>query len=547
MAFPSGTPVVTLVGTLPAAVAGTGFGGNIVLTPSAILTDETRHAIYPGGGKKAIVDGQFSVQVIPNNAAGIAPAGWMWRVDVQPSRGQRIIFWADIHGNNGDTVYLDDLIPAQAPGGGTSGTPGLSAYQVAVQEGFTGTVTQWLASLIGPAGPTGPPGPAGATGPAGPKGDTGPAGPTGPAGADGATGPQGDPGGQGPTGATGPQGPKGDQGDQGPAGTDGAPGTPGDDGLSAYEIAVADGFTGTEAEWLASLIGPKGDQGDPGATGPAGPQGEQGPTGPQGPKGDPGDPADTADKVTGPASATNNAVPVFDGTTGKLVKVSTASVATDGTFIAGGKNSLSALRITGAKGTAGSPTTGSWVAGDIVLDSAGAWWLCTASGTPGTWVAPSGGGSSIRTAKARVTDDNLSGLPAAASWAIVQTSAGTKLQCSIAASVGDRIEVLSRFMRKGGHFLDWVLLDNTGAIAVYAASETGSPLGEGDPALYPSLSFSYETGPPMFTVGSGHIASGLVTVALAHQGASTGNANIVYAHSTYPWTLRLRNIGPEPA
>lgn len=162
-------------------------------------------------------------------------------------------------------------------------------------------------------------------------------------------------------------------------------------------------------------------------------------------------------------------------------------------------------------------------------------------------IAAAGGGSQIRTAKARITDDNLSGLPAAASWAIVQTSAGTKLQCSIAASVGDRIEVLSRFMRKGGHFLDWVLLDNTGAIAVYAASETGSPLGEGDPALYPSLSFSYETGPPMFTVGSGHIASGLVTVALAHQGGSTGNANIVYAHSTYPWTLRLRNIGPEPA
>lgn len=35
-------------------------------------------------------------------------------------------------------------------------------------------------------------------------------------------------------------------------------------GASAYEIAVANGFTGTEQEWLASLVGP---QGDPGADG----------------------------------------------------------------------------------------------------------------------------------------------------------------------------------------------------------------------------------------------------------------------------------------
>lgn len=33
------------------------------------------------------------------------------------------------------------------------------------------------------------------------------------------------------------------------------------DGKSAYEIAVENGFEGTEAEWLASLKGDKGDQG----------------------------------------------------------------------------------------------------------------------------------------------------------------------------------------------------------------------------------------------------------------------------------------------
>lgn len=51
---------------------------------------------------------------------------------------------------------------------------------------------------------------------------------------------------------------QGPQGIQGPAGTN---------GLSAYQIAVANGFAGTQAAWLASLVGPQGEQGDPGPPG----------------------------------------------------------------------------------------------------------------------------------------------------------------------------------------------------------------------------------------------------------------------------------------
>src|SRR5690606_32120357 len=57
------------------------------------------------------------------------------------------------------------------------------------------------------------------------------------------------------------------------ADTLGVEGASGEDGASAYEIAVENGFEGTEEEWLASL---------------AGPQGEQGPRGEQGPQGEPG-------------------------------------------------------------------------------------------------------------------------------------------------------------------------------------------------------------------------------------------------------------------
>lgn len=47
----------------------------------------------------------------------------------------------------------------------------------------------------------------------------------------------------------------------------GAPGAAGSPGESAYEIAVASGFEGSEDEWLASLKGQKGDSGAPGKDG----------------------------------------------------------------------------------------------------------------------------------------------------------------------------------------------------------------------------------------------------------------------------------------
>lgn len=74
---------------------------------------------------------------------------------------------------------------------------GQSAYALAVQLGFTGSESAWIASLKGA------------------KGDKGDTGARGPEGATGATGPQGQ---QGPTGATGATGPRGPQGPQGPAG-----------------------------------------------------------------------------------------------------------------------------------------------------------------------------------------------------------------------------------------------------------------------------------------------------------------------------------------
>lgn len=62
---------------------------------------------------------------------------------------------------------------------------------------------------------------------------------------------------------------------------------------------------------------------------------------------------------------------------------------------AGGQyNSLGTLNMRGLQATAGAPTSGTWVAGDVIMDAAGVLFLCTVSGTPGTWV----GGNPYQTA-----------------------------------------------------------------------------------------------------------------------------------------------------
>lgn len=54
---------------------------------------------------------------------------------------------------------------------------------------------------------------------------------------------------------------------KGTRGLAGVQGEDGEQGISAYQIAINNGFTGTELEWLDSLTGPEGPQGDPGAGG----------------------------------------------------------------------------------------------------------------------------------------------------------------------------------------------------------------------------------------------------------------------------------------
>lgn len=114
--------------------------------------------------------------------------------------GDGVQAWNDLpYFINEDAIGI--LIQTAIDNAVIEGVPGKSAYEIAVDNGFVGTETQWLASLVGPAG---------------------------------------------------------SNGTNGTNGTNGAP------GLSAYQIAVNNGFVGTETQWLASLVGTDGIDGSDG-------------------------------------------------------------------------------------------------------------------------------------------------------------------------------------------------------------------------------------------------------------------------------------------
>lgn len=159
---------------------------------------------------------------------------------------------------------------------GDTGAQGLSAYQVAVINGYKGSQTEWLASLVGAKGDTGE------------KGNPGKdfkivktfpsiAAMNGTGFSDGdftmIASDVNDPddgklyvwNGTSFTYVADLSGSQGIKGDTGKTGDKGEKGDPGDQGLSAYQVAVNAGFSGSVSEWLASLVGDKGEKGDKGA------------------------------------------------------------------------------------------------------------------------------------------------------------------------------------------------------------------------------------------------------------------------------------------
>jgi hypothetical protein len=152
----------------------------------------------------------------------------IWYATVAPG-GKGDVYYRDTDGN----VYKGfSMVGYQ---GNTGATGAMGATGATGLDGKDGT--DGKDGVTGATGATGLDGKDGITGPTGVQGNKGDTGATG---ISGATGAKGDKGDTGATGVTGPQGDKGDQGDT---------------GLSAYEVWLNEGNTGTEQDFLDSLGG----------------------------------------------------------------------------------------------------------------------------------------------------------------------------------------------------------------------------------------------------------------------------------------------------
>ena len=124
MPFPAGASTITLTGKFPAPAAGTARAGRVVFEPSSVLVDGTQHAIYSGSGPADLAsDGTFSIVLLCTDDTDVQPTGWRWRVDEQPTGGQRRTYWIDLPSTLGPTVDLSTLSPVSAPDGSGQSLP----------------------------------------------------------------------------------------------------------------------------------------------------------------------------------------------------------------------------------------------------------------------------------------------------------------------------------------------------------------------------------------------------------------------------------------
>lgn len=200
-----------------------GYDAESDTTVRATTVPVTLH-IRPSG---FVADGDTSIPPTPDlytqllkkldeKAAGLQNGkdGFSPKVRAEQMKSGVVITVVDANGETSATLHNG--------ANGEKGTDGKSAYQIAVEQGYQGSESDWLSSL------------------------------------------------------------KGDKGEKGNTGAKGNPGQDGADGKSAYAIAVEHGYEDSEDKWLLSLKGEKGNAGERGEKGDTGLQGVPGEKGEKG-------------------------------------------------------------------------------------------------------------------------------------------------------------------------------------------------------------------------------------------------------------------------
>ncbi|MGK5728936.1 hypothetical protein [Streptomyces sp. URMC 124] len=117
MPFPSGASTIILTINRPVPAGGAAAQGRIILSPSAVLVDAARKAVYSGASTITISSsGTAAVVLLTTDSPGVLPTGWRWRVDEQLA-GARRTYWIELPSTLGSTVDLAEVSPVSQPDG----------------------------------------------------------------------------------------------------------------------------------------------------------------------------------------------------------------------------------------------------------------------------------------------------------------------------------------------------------------------------------------------------------------------------------------------
>ena len=123
--------------------------------------------------------------------------------------------------------------------------------------------------------------------------------------------------------------------------------------------------------------------------------------------------------------------------------------------------------LAGGTNTGAAPTTGAHVVGELVIGHDGKLWVCTAAGTPGTWVqATGGGGGSVEVLGQTVYNPATQQLISATTTSLVDVDATNLAVTFLAPASGKVVVRVAAYVAIGATTnLAWGLRESTTTVA----------------------------------------------------------------------------------
>ncbi|WP_253916870.1 right-handed parallel beta-helix repeat-containing protein [Streptomyces sp. MNP-20] len=155
LALPPSIPTVTVHGTY-VGPDGRPLAGTVTFSPPALLTFPESD-LFIAGPVIASLDekGRFQATLPATDAPGMQPSGWAYVIKENLSGVIGGRTFSVLLPKKLPDVDLADIVTADPSTPHYVPVPGLSAYEIAVENGYTGTEAEWLGSLKGQKGDPG--------------------------------------------------------------------------------------------------------------------------------------------------------------------------------------------------------------------------------------------------------------------------------------------------------------------------------------------------------------------------------------------------------